>query len=64
MPDTTAARDWPRCERCGGQVHRDLEGALTCLWCGEVRYLATGAAARGTAEAYGVRLDRPGGSRR
>jgi hypothetical protein len=63
MRDTTTPRDWPRCERCGGQVHRDAEGAFTCLWCGETRYPA-GTARRGTAEAYGVRLTRPPGQRR
>jgi hypothetical protein len=57
-------RDWPRCERCGGQVHRDADGAFTCLWCGEVRYPADGRVLRGAAEAYGVRLTRPPGPRR
>jgi hypothetical protein len=62
MTDTTTPREWPRCERCGGQVHRDSEGMLTCLWCGELRFPA-GQAQRGAAEAYGVRLKRPLGQR-
>ena len=66
MADTTAAQEWPRCERCGGQVHCDLDEALTCLWCGETRYPTTGPGGAGpprrTACGWigrAVRVDRP-----
>ncbi len=63
MANGMAARAWSRCARCGGQVHRDPDGAFICLWCGEMRYPTAGTAPPGSAEAYGVRLDRSRGAR-
>jgi hypothetical protein len=62
MAESRPPAEWPRCARCGGQVHRDGDGALTCLWCGEVRYPASSPAT--AAAAYGVRLGPPRESRR
>ncbi len=59
MPDTTPRAAWERCERCGGQMHRDAEGGRTCMWCGEGDFPAAIGGPGSDAEAYGVRLDRP-----
>ena len=40
MANSITRAPWPRCERCGGQMHRDPDGERTCMWCGEVRYPA------------------------
>jgi hypothetical protein len=59
MADLAPRANWARCERCGGQMHRDAEGGHTCMWCGEERFPAATRGPSADAKAYGVRLDRP-----
>ena len=58
MADLVPPTAWPRCERCGGQMHRGVDDERTCMWCGEVRYPAATRRPGSAAEAYGVALDR------